>query len=35
MDKLVEAFKSAFETVLNLIQSMIESITALIENVSK
>ena len=35
MDKFVEAFKSAFETILNLIQSMMKSITDMVENVSK
>ena len=34
MDKFAEAFKSAFETIINLIQSMIKSITDLIDNVS-
>ncbi len=35
MDTLVEAFKKAFETIINLIQSMMNSITELIDNVSK
>ena len=35
MEKLVEAFKTAFETIINLIQSMMKSITDLVDNVSK
>ena len=35
MDKFVEVFKNAFETILNLIQSMMKSITDMIDNVSK
>ena len=35
MDSLAETFKKAFETIINLIQSMIESITDLVSNISK
>ena len=34
MDAFVEAIKKAFETIINLIQTMMESITKLIDNVS-
>ena len=34
MDAFVETFKKAFDMIINLIQTMMESITKLIDNVS-